>query len=141
VVNGNNGHLTHTDPYLGNDTFYEETASMRSSDSFVTVNLETGATSDEENDSFFRVVETDLIYNQLEGNYLKIADRMSMKASIELRVPLLDEMLVNYAMILPVEYKINKGVSKYALRKLAENKLPKDVITKAIEDQGYTIGN
>jgi asparagine synthase (glutamine-hydrolysing) len=76
--------------------------------------------------NFFEKVESVLINNQLEGNYLKIADRMSMAASVEVRVPFLTTALVEYGLKLPISAKINNGVSKFAPRKISKEflKLP-----------------
>lgn len=91
---------------------------------------------------FFNIMESELIYSQLEGNYLRIADRMSMGASLELRVPLLHTPLVEYSLGLPIEAKINNGISKFALRKIAREKLnlPAKVVKrgeKASNKGGY----
>ncbi len=86
-----------------------------------------------DHNDFFRVVESELIYDQLEGNYLKIADRMSMGNSLEMRVPLLDTPLFEYAMKLEVKAKIHNGVSKYGLRQLAQLHLPRKVALRALK--------
>ncbi len=84
------------------------------------------------NANFFKVMESELIYSQLEGNYLRIADRMSMAASLEMRVPLLHTPLVEYALHLPVSAKIKDNVSKFALRKIAREKLnlPRKIVKR-----------
>ena len=82
---------------------------------------------------FFRIVESELIYDQLEGNYLKIADRMSMGNSLEMRVPLLDTPFFEYAMRLEFKAKINNGVSKFGLRQLAQRHLPRKVALRALK--------
>ncbi len=84
------------------------------------------------NKDFFKVMESELIYGQLDGNYLKIADRMSMAASIEMRVPFLDTPLLQYSLNLPRTDKIRNNVSKFGLRKLAGEQLslPKQIIKK-----------
>ena len=46
------------------------------------------------------------------------ADRMSMAASLELRVPFLDYRLVEFAATIPSKYKINKRANKYILKKM-----------------------
>jgi asparagine synthase (glutamine-hydrolysing) len=56
------------------------------------------------------------------------ADRMSMAASIELRVPFLDYRLVEFAARIPSKHKIKKGQGKYPLKKMMEGILPKDII-------------
>ncbi len=68
-------------------------------------------------------------------------DRMGMKYSIESRFPYLDENIVAFAMNLPVKFKIGKTlainnikhpflIDKHIVRKLAENKLPSQLVKK-----------
>lgn len=56
------------------------------------------------------------------------ADRMSMAASLELRVPFLDYRLVEFAATLPSRYKINHGVKKYLLKQMMKNILPDPIL-------------
>ncbi len=56
------------------------------------------------------------------------ADRMSMAASLELRVPFLDYRLVEFAASMPSKYKIKDGQGKYLLKKMMEGILPQDII-------------
>jgi asparagine synthase (glutamine-hydrolysing) len=56
------------------------------------------------------------------------ADRMSMAASLELRVPFLDYRLVEFAATIPSKHKIKKGEGKYPLKKMMEGILPKNII-------------
>lgn len=58
------------------------------------------------------------------------ADRMSMAASLELRVPFLDHRLVEFAAAIPSKYKINKWTTKFLLKKLMEDKLPRNIIKR-----------
>ncbi|WP_447986184.1 asparagine synthase (glutamine-hydrolyzing) [Nitrospira sp. Nam74] len=69
----------------------------------------------------------------LPDDLLVKADKMTMAASVELRVPFLDHRLVEFAARLPISLKIQKGESKYLLKKIMEPYLPRDVIyrTKA----------
>lgn len=61
----------------------------------------------------------------LPGDILKKADRMGMANSLEVRVPFLDVDVLETACRLPHRMKFRRGVTKYALRKAAENILPK----------------
>jgi len=54
------------------------------------------------------------------ADILTKVDRMSMATSLEVRVPLLDHLFVEWVTGLPVEWKLRGGVQKYILRKLAE---------------------
>jgi len=56
------------------------------------------------------------------------ADRMSMAASLELRVPFLDYRLVEFAANMPSRYKVNQGQGKFLLKKMVEGMLPNEII-------------
>ncbi len=64
-------------------------------------------------------------------------DRASMAVSLEARVPLLDHRIVEFAMSLPANYKMNKGTTKAILRKVMENRLPEGILNKPKE--GFSI--
>lgn len=59
----------------------------------------------------------------LIGDILLKADKMSMANSLEVRVPYLDRILIDYAKGLPTKYKIKDGQTKYAFRKVANEVL------------------
>ncbi len=56
------------------------------------------------------------------------ADRMSMAASIELRVPFLDHRFLEFAGRLPVKYRLRSGEDKYLLKKAVEPYLPRHIV-------------
>ena len=56
----------------------------------------------------------------LVGDILTKVDRMSMATSLEVRVPILDHVFVEWATGLPAEWKLRGKQQKYILRKLAE---------------------
>lgn len=58
------------------------------------------------------------------------ADRMSMAASIELRVPFLDHRIVEFAAAMPPKYKIHKGDNKYLLKQMMKPVLPDAIINR-----------
>jgi len=58
------------------------------------------------------------------------ADRMSMAASLELRVPFLDYRLVEFAATIPVNYKVNGNNGKYILKQMMHEVLPQEVIQR-----------
>ncbi|GEO11242.1 asparagine synthase (glutamine-hydrolyzing) [Segetibacter aerophilus] len=62
------------------------------------------------------------------GLNLTYTDRASMAASVEVRVPFIDKVVVTEAMQIPGHLKIKDGISKYILKKAAENILPKEII-------------
>jgi asparagine synthase (glutamine-hydrolysing) len=51
-----------------------------------------------------------------------------MAASVEVRVPFIDKLVITKAMQVPGKLKIKNGESKYILKKAAEKFLPKKII-------------
>ncbi|NWF56882.1 MAG: asparagine synthase (glutamine-hydrolyzing) [Syntrophaceae bacterium] len=66
--------------------------------------------------------------NRLPELLLMRVDKMSMAASIETRVPFLDEDLVQFALQIPPGLKQKNGLNKYILKKAAEGILSKEII-------------
>ena len=64
----------------------------------------------------------------LPDDLLVKADKMTMAASIELRVPFLDHRMIEFAAKLPMALKIKNGETKYLLKKVMEPYLPRAVI-------------
>jgi len=64
----------------------------------------------------------------LPGDILTKVDRASMAHSLEVRVPLLDHRLVEWASSLPPALKLRGGVGKYIFKKTLEPDLPHDVL-------------
>ena len=58
---------------------------------------------------------------------LRFEDRNSMAHSIEARVPFVDHRVVEQAVALPPEAKIRDGYTKFALRQVAEPRLPASI--------------
>jgi asparagine synthase (glutamine-hydrolysing) len=78
------------------------------------------------------------IKTYLAGDILTKVDRMSMATSLEVRVPLLDHVLVEWAATMPVEWKFRNGRRKYILKKLAERiGIPADVLHRP--KQGFQL--
>ncbi|MFK5948630.1 MAG: asparagine synthase (glutamine-hydrolyzing) [Methylococcales bacterium] len=68
------------------------------------------------------------IKSWLPDDLLVKADKMTMAASLELRVPLLDHKLVEYATALPDQYRLNGKQGKHLLKKVMEKHLPHEII-------------
>lgn len=66
----------------------------------------------------------------LVGDILLKADKMSMANSLEVRVPYLDKIIIDYARHLPTKYKVNKNVTKYAFREVSKDVLDNKVANK-----------
>jgi asparagine synthase (glutamine-hydrolysing) len=65
----------------------------------------------------------------LAADILTYVDRMSMATSLEVRVPLLDHVLVEWVTALPSHWKIHGDQQKYLLRKFAERiGVPREVL-------------
>ncbi len=64
----------------------------------------------------------------LPDDLLIKADKMTMAASVELRVPFLDHRLVEFAATLPTEYKIRGRTTKYLLKQVVAPYLPREII-------------
>jgi asparagine synthase (glutamine-hydrolysing) len=77
------------------------------------------------------------IKTYLADNILAKVDRMSMAASIEARVPLLDHRLVEFVLNLPPQLKLHRGQTKVILRQTMRDRLPPAVLDKP--KQGFSI--
>jgi asparagine synthase (glutamine-hydrolysing) len=73
----------------------------------------------------------------LADDLLVKMDRMSMAASVEARVPLLDLPLIEWAMRLGPEHKIRGLEGKVLLKRLARKLLPAEVVTRP--KVGFTV--
>lgn len=62
---------------------------------------------------------------------LRRTDRMSMAAGLEMRVPFLDNRLLEFSLNLPVKHQLNKYELKYLLKKVGERYLPKDIVYRS----------
>ncbi len=66
--------------------------------------------------------------NILPNEYLTKVDLATMSQSIEARNPFLDHKLVEWALSLPIEFKIRSGQTKWILRRAALELLPKKIV-------------
>jgi asparagine synthase (glutamine-hydrolysing) len=73
----------------------------------------------------------------LADDLLMKMDKMSMAASIEARVPLLDHPLVEWAARLPDRHKVNGARGKVLLKRLARTLLPRGVVDRP--KVGFTV--
>ena len=64
----------------------------------------------------------------LPNDILTKVDRASMYSALEVRVPLLDYRIVEFALKLNINHKIYKGNHKIILKKILEDKFPKKLI-------------
>jgi asparagine synthase (glutamine-hydrolysing) len=66
---------------------------------------------------------------KLTGDFLVKVDRMSMAASLEVRCPLLDHELAEWAMTVPKQFKLRDGRTKYLLVAALKDRLPAKLLT------------
>jgi asparagine synthase (glutamine-hydrolysing) len=90
-------------------------------------------------DSLNRLMEVDLM-TQLPDDLLMLTDRMSMATSLECRVPLLDDRLLDLAIRLPSNLKVRGTKLKYALKQSLRGVLPDEIIDRKKRGFGAPIG-
>ena len=71
------------------------------------------------------------LFTWLRGDILVKADKMTMANSLELRVPFLDTEVFRVASSIPVEQKLTKETTKYALRRALAEIVPAHVLNRA----------
>jgi asparagine synthase (glutamine-hydrolysing) len=79
-------------------------------------------------ESLSRRITESFFATSLPSDMLRKVDMMSMRASLEVRVPLLDEELVAVGLALPHYLKTDGRQGKIVLRRLAEEWLPPEVV-------------
>ena len=77
----------------------------------------------------------------LTDDILVKVDRVSMWHSLEVRVPLLDHHLVEFANSLPLNFKCRDGVQKYLPKQLLHTLVPEKLITQKKRGFGLPISN
>jgi asparagine synthase (glutamine-hydrolysing) len=88
-----------------------------------------GGSVDETFHYYFRTYLTDDILFKV--------DRASMAASLEVRSPLLDDELIEFAHSLPPEHKLDGAIGKLLLRETFKRRLPEDVFRR--RKQGFAV--
>jgi asparagine synthase (glutamine-hydrolysing) len=76
---------------------------------------------------------------RLSENQLPITDRMSMAHSLELRSPLVDRRVAEFAMRIPAAMKLRRGRLKYVTRRLAERYLPRALVRRPKKGFGFPL--
>lgn len=75
------------------------------------------------------------LYKTLAGGYLVKDDRISMLNSIEIRIPFLDNNLVDYVLNLDYHYKVDEINTKIIFKKTFGNRLTENILNK--KKQGF----
>ncbi|MCB9032283.1 MAG: asparagine synthase (glutamine-hydrolyzing) [Chitinophagales bacterium] len=73
----------------------------------------------------------------LKDDLLVKMDRASMQHALEVRVPLLDNRMINFAYQLPESFKISNGIQKYILKEVLYDFVPKQIFDRP--KQGFAI--
>ncbi|WP_140919909.1 asparagine synthase (glutamine-hydrolyzing) [Limnobaculum xujianqingii] len=76
----------------------------------------------------------------LPDDILVKVDRAAMAVSLETRVPFLGREIVEFALSLPVEYKIYNNTSKWCLREVLYKYVPRNLIERPKKGFGIPIG-
>ncbi|MEO1339499.1 MAG: asparagine synthase C-terminal domain-containing protein, partial [Myxococcota bacterium] len=76
----------------------------------------------------------------LIANVLVKVDRASMAKSLEVRAPLLDRAVVEFAMAVDGRLRLNGKTTKYLLKKAARGRLPDEIIDRPKKGFGMPIG-
>jgi len=87
-------------------------------------------------DHLSKILYTDLKLF-LPGDILVKVDRMSMANSLEVRSPLLDHKVIEFAARLPSSMKINKGVKKFLLKETFRSLLGDEILRR--KKHGFTV--
>jgi asparagine synthase (glutamine-hydrolysing) len=66
----------------------------------------------------------------LPDDLLLKADKMTMANSVELRVPLLDHELLEFAASLPSHFKVHGFTTKYIAKKVLEKRVPRPIVKR-----------
>jgi asparagine synthase (glutamine-hydrolysing) len=80
-------------------------------------------------DPVARMQHVDL-FTWLRGDILVKADKMTMANSLELRVPFLDAEVFKVAASIPLEEKVTRETTKYALRRALDGIVPAHVLNR-----------
>jgi asparagine synthase (glutamine-hydrolysing) len=87
-----------------------------------------------------RMLYTDLM-TRIPDHLLPIVDRMAMAHGLEVRPPLLEHHMVEFAAGLPVGLKLRGTTLKYALRRVAARYLPEVLIDRPKQGFGFPLAH
>ncbi len=85
-----------------------------------------------------RMMYTDLV-TYLPDDILVKVDRASMHVALEVRVPFLDPMLVEFAACLPLAFKLRRTDTKYLLRRLLARYVPQRLFERPKQGFGAPV--
>jgi asparagine synthase (glutamine-hydrolysing) len=88
-------------------------------------------------DTFQQKITKDLFFKRMLSDYLRKSDMMSMMNSLEYRVPMLDEDLVDFSLNIPYAQKSTRSIGKVMFRKLHATIYPS--YTSSLSKSGFSI--
>jgi asparagine synthase (glutamine-hydrolysing) len=92
----------------------------------------------QERDVVFQAMQLDMLTYLPDGLLVK-ADRSSMAASLELRLPFLAYPLAEFALGLPTNLKVRGTTTKYLLKKALCGRLPQNILKRAKKGFGVPV--
>lgn len=87
-------------------------------------------------DRINREIYLDMRYMMTDSVLMKV-DKMSMASSLEVRVPLLDHVLVEFLASLPGDWKLKGMRTKHIFRSVLDGMLPDNIVNRG--KQGYSL--
>lgn len=79
------------------------------------------------------------LYSYLSDGVLTKVDRASMQYALEVRAPFLGKELVEFLSTIPYEYKLHGFKTKYILKELMKDKLPKNIVYRGKKGFGLPV--
>jgi hypothetical protein len=76
------------------------------------------------------MLKFDIYYNRLGDNYAAKVDRMSMAHALEVRSPLMDYRLMEFASTIPVEWKISSRDTKIIFKEMLRGVIPDAILDR-----------
>jgi asparagine synthase (glutamine-hydrolysing) len=92
-----------------------------------------------EGDPLSRIARVDLL-TQLPDDLLLLTDRMTMAASLECRVPFLDNTVIDLSLRMPSRFKIRGRELKYSLKSALAEVLPSEILHRQKRGFGAPMG-
>ena len=77
----------------------------------------------------------------LPDDILVKVDRASMSSSLETRIPFLDKRVIQFAMELPLDYKIKNNKGKVILRNILNSLIPSKLTDRPNQGFGIPLGS
>lgn len=79
------------------------------------------------------------LYSYLSDGVLVKVDRASMQCALEVRAPFLGKELVEFLSTIPYEYKLHGFKTKYILKELMKDKLPRNIVYRKKKGFGLPV--